>query len=131
MSEWWCYLSLSLSQDEAETLREEVIFKDYCLSEKDQELKNKETIIVNLEADIQVLYYRTIFVLNSIFQSLEEQLSLEMDKISALSREEEGSKMELASALSENAVLVKEIGQLRKELQEKVSTYKLLYNLTV
>ena len=54
-----------------------------------------------------------------------------MDKISALSREEEGSKMELASALSENAVLVKEIGQLRKELQEKVSTYKLLYNLTV
>ena len=54
-------LSLSLSQDEAETLREEVIFKDYCLSEKDQELKNKETIIVNLEADIQVLYYRTIF----------------------------------------------------------------------
>ena len=42
----------------------------------DNFISPQETVIANLEGDIQVLYYRTVFVLNSVFcQSLEEQLA--------------------------------------------------------
>ena len=56
---------------------------------------------------------------------MEEQLAFETDKVLSLTSqlENDESKKELAATVEQNVLLVKEIGEVRNELQKKVHVW--------
>ncbi|KAL5466847.1 hypothetical protein EMCRGX_G030998 [Ephydatia muelleri] len=104
---------LQCLQDEVDTLREELTFKEHGCRELEQALGREKEHVVSLETEVQ---------------SLLDRLAVEVEKSTCLSAElKEGSaeKQQLVATLDDNSRLASELQLLQSRLQNEVQNYEL------